>query len=123
MIRGGDSTLPPVSNRLPYMMLDALEQIALQAREQPIDRSKAIAAILAYLYSLQRCERWPFDGFWKALDQPDEKTRSSNLNSTLNGICLQVGVDRLEKRQALSKADISVVPAIVPMTDNGHPSA
>lgn len=99
MIRGGDSTLPPVRNRLPYMMLDALEQIALQARGKPIEKTKAISAILAYLYCLQPCDRWPFDDFWKALDSMDDKTRSADLSRTLNGICLQVGIDRLEKRR------------------------
>lgn len=80
-------------------MLAALEQILDQSRNGPIEKSKSIAAVLAYLYCLQRCDRWPFDDFWKALDDPDDKIRSADLTRCLNGIYLQVGIDRTTKRK------------------------
>lgn len=42
----------------------------------------------------------PIDDFWKALSQPGEKFRLADLNRILNGICLQLGLERLEKRRA-----------------------
>ena len=87
-----------VQDQLPLLMLDALEQVTLQAREQPIEKTKAIAAVLAYLYSLKPCERWPFDDFWRWLDHGDRMTRTANLNRCLNGICVQAGIDRTMQR-------------------------
>ncbi len=87
--------------KIPLMALEALEQVALQAHDGPIEKTKAIATCLAYLYSLQPCERWPFYEFWKGLGCLDAKTRSASINASLNGICLQLGVDR-ETKQKLS---------------------
>lgn len=95
----------PKQPKIPLMALDALEQVALQARREPIEKSKAIATCLAYLYSLQSCERWPFDEFWKWLICEDSKTRTANINRSLNGICVQLGIDRETKRKLPAKVE------------------
>jgi hypothetical protein len=89
------------------MALAALEQALIQAREKPVDKSKAIATCLAYLYSLQPCERWPFDEFWKWLDYPDATMRSANLSRSLNGICVQLDIDRVKRRKIASKTEVT----------------
>jgi len=88
-----------MQEKLQVMALEALEQVALEARNQPIEKTKAIATCLAYLYSLQPCDRWPFYEFWKWLGNPDKIMRSSNLSRSLNAICEQLGIDRQTKRK------------------------
>ncbi len=91
--------LRPVEEKLQVMALEALEQAIVQARIQPVEKTKAIATCLAYLYSIQPCDRWPFYEFWKWLGNPDKIMRSANLSRCLNGICEQLGIDRQTKRK------------------------
>ena len=89
----------PIQLQLQVMALEALEEVVLEARNQPIEKTKAIATCLAYLYSLQPCDRWPFYEFWKWLGNPEKIMRSANLSRSLNGICEQLGIDRQTKRK------------------------
>ncbi|MEP2989211.1 MAG: hypothetical protein ABJO88_09685 [Parasphingorhabdus sp.] len=73
--------------------LRALEEAALRAKSVPQERNYAIRLCLAYLAS-KSPERWPFDEYWRELVQEDDKTRSANLNRTLNAIHLRLGIRR-----------------------------
>ena len=74
--------------------LAALEEAAAEAAAMPVQRSKAIAFALAYLWAYAGGERWPFDGFWKDLAEPYDIGRKQSLNAHLNAIYLRLGLTR-----------------------------
>lgn len=79
--------------RLIWIALQALEQTAQKARDQPLERNHAIRLCLAYLAS-RSPERWPFDEYWKALADDDDKIRSANLTRCLNAMYLRLVIKR-----------------------------
>jgi hypothetical protein len=84
------------------MALNALEEITAKAHHVPVARTWALRLALAYLASRasERPEfvRWPFDSFWSAITSPDRIGRWQNMNASLNGIYIAVGVERDHRR-------------------------
>lgn len=74
--------------------LDALEEAAGQSRSRPVDRSKALAFALAYLWAYSPGDRTMFVWFWKSLAAADDIGRSQTVNASLNGIYRAVGLVR-----------------------------
>jgi hypothetical protein len=72
--------------------LAALEEAAAQAQAGPIQRSKALAFSLAYLWAYSGGDRWPFDGFWRDLADPYDIGRTQSLNANLNAIHARLGI-------------------------------
>jgi hypothetical protein len=66
--------------------LAAIEEAAEQCQKHPIERSKALAFALAYLWAYSSGDRDPFVWFWKSLARPNEIGRTQNVNASLNAI-------------------------------------
>lgn len=84
--------------QLTLMALDALDQALEWSGEQKIERTRALATCLAYLYSLTLRDRLAYYDFWKWLDHDDKITRSANLSRCLNRIYLNAKVERTRAR-------------------------
>lgn len=74
--------------------LAALEEVADQSRKEPIQRTRAIAIALAYLWAYGGRERGMFVWFWRSLTDPNDIGRSQNVNASLNGIYRALGLSR-----------------------------
>lgn len=84
------------------MALNALEEATAKAHHTAVSRSWALRLALAYLGSRasERPDfvRWPFDRFWDAIGSTDRIGRWQNMNASLNGIYIAVGVERDHRR-------------------------
>lgn len=81
-------------SRLLEMALGALEEVAAQCHHAPVQRSRALALVLAYLASRSRGERWPYDRFWTCIEDSQPKERWSGATAALNAIYLAGGWTR-----------------------------
>jgi hypothetical protein len=84
------------SEQLRDKALQALEEACARAKDAPVAPTAELRFTLAYLAN-QAEERWPFDYFWKeATGQGSgpQTGRLQSLNASLNGIYLQVGMQR-----------------------------
>ena len=87
--------MPELSrDTLNLMALEALEAVVSLAKHEPIEKTRSLAFILAYLASLQPCERWPFDSFWRDCASNDPNGRPAGMSASLNAIYRTVGVNR-----------------------------
>ncbi len=66
--------------------LAAVEEAAEQAHSGPIERSKALAFALAYLWAYAGGDRAPFVWLWQSLATVDDIGRRQNVNAALNGV-------------------------------------
>lgn len=64
----------------------AIEEAAEHSKAGPVDRTKALAFALAYLWAHAGGERWPFTWFWQSLAGEHDIGRSQNVNASLNAI-------------------------------------
>lgn len=80
--------------QLVAMALKVLEDAAAVAQHEQVRRSWGIRLALAFLVSRRSCERWPFDAFWKNMDDRHQQGRWANVNAALNGIYKQLGIRR-----------------------------
>jgi hypothetical protein len=71
--------------------LAAVEEAAEQGRRAPVERTKALAFALAYLWAHTGGDRAPFIWFWRSLEAANDIARSQNLNAALNAIRQSVG--------------------------------
>jgi hypothetical protein len=83
---------PPGRNSLAEKALLALEELVQECRYRPPRRSFMIRFTLAYLWSLGRGEKKPFDEFWEALAR--EHWRFREANNALASIYRHVGIER-----------------------------
>ncbi len=65
--------------------LEAVDEVAEQARAAPVERHLALRFALAFLANFAN-ERWPFDNFWRAVASPDEKVRNATVTAARNAI-------------------------------------
>jgi hypothetical protein len=65
--------------------LAAVDEVAEQARAEPVRRYLALRFALAFLANFAD-ERWPFDNFWRAIATPDEKVRRATVVAARNAI-------------------------------------
>ena len=77
-----------------------MEEAAARAHDEPIEPTRALKFALAYLANRSR-DRWPFDELYrelttKTLENTEAQRfgRWQGINSALNGIYLQLGVER-----------------------------
>lgn len=64
----------------------AIEEAAERSKTGPVDRTKALAFALAYLWTYAGGERWPFTWFWQSLAGEHDIGRSQNVGASLNAI-------------------------------------
>lgn len=91
--------MPIPADRLTTKALLALEEVAALADKAPVRPSLAVRFALAYLYSIGKGDREPFDSFWKALgfgsdDYTRQIERGALVSAALSAIYLQVGCER-----------------------------
>jgi len=65
--------------------LAAVDEVAEQAKERPVQRPLTLRFSLAFLANFAD-ERWPFDNFWRAIATPDPKVRSATVLAARNAI-------------------------------------
>ena len=65
--------------------LAAVDEVAEQAKERPVQRHLALRFALAFLANFAE-ERWPFDNFWRAIVCRDDKVRSATVVAARNAI-------------------------------------
>ena len=65
--------------------LAAVDEVADQAMNGPVERHLALRFALAFLANFAD-ERWPFDNFWRAIALPDGKVRSATVTAARNAI-------------------------------------
>jgi hypothetical protein len=91
------------TERLKVKALLALEEVARQADHEPLSKTRQLRFLLAFLYSLDGGERWPYDQLWREATAPVPKGttpaaarigRSQTVNACLNAIYRGVGVER-----------------------------
>ena len=66
--------------------LAALEEVALQSRDAPVERSKALGFALAYRWACCGRDRGAFVWFWRAVRTTNDIGRSQNVRASLNAI-------------------------------------
>lgn len=71
--------------------LAAVEEAAERARRAPVERTKALAFALAYLWAHGGGDRRAFIWFWRSLATTDDIARGQNLHASLNAIRHAVG--------------------------------
>jgi hypothetical protein len=85
------------------LALQALEEAAIATARAPVPPSAALRLALAFLYAGAGGERWPFDGFWRAVIRGHSEEeqhgaaaigRTQSANACLNAIYRAVEVDR-----------------------------
>lgn len=88
--------------KLTTLALSALEEVTARAHREAVERTWGIRLALAYLaYNASQQPnfvRWPFDRFWSAMASPDIIGRWQNMNASLNGIYIAVGLQRDHRR-------------------------
>jgi hypothetical protein len=65
--------------------LAAVDEVADQAMNGPVERHSALRFALAFLANFAE-ERWPFDNFWRAIATHDAKVRSATVTAARNAI-------------------------------------
>jgi hypothetical protein len=70
--------------------LAAIDEAATKSHKGPVERTLALRFALAFLGNFSE-ERWPFDEFWKALQEPRDKERWASIIGARNGIYRVVG--------------------------------
>jgi hypothetical protein len=65
--------------------LAAVDEVAEQAKDGPVQRHLALRFALAFLANLAD-ERWPFDNFWRAIATQDPKVRCATVVAAQNAI-------------------------------------
>ncbi len=65
--------------------LAAVDEVANQAEQGPVQRHLALRFALAFLANFAE-ERWPFDNFWRAIATRDEKVRRATVLAAKNAI-------------------------------------
>jgi hypothetical protein len=65
--------------------LAAVDEAADQASSGPVQRNLTLRFTLAFLANFAD-ERWPFDNFWQAVANPDEKVRRATVVAARNAI-------------------------------------
>lgn len=65
--------------------LAAVDEVAEQALLAPVDRHLSLRFTLAFLANFAD-ERWPFDNFWRAIAECDQKGRSATVTAARNAI-------------------------------------
>ncbi|HEX8585041.1 MAG TPA: hypothetical protein VF680_11590 [Allosphingosinicella sp.] len=92
---------------LTIMALAALEEAATRTGDAPVPPSPALRFVLAWLYSRHGGERWPYDGFWRAVTRGHGEAeeegaaaigRSQSANANLNALYRAAGVERTPAR-------------------------
>jgi hypothetical protein len=73
--------------------LQAIDEAAQACRSVPLDRSRALAFALAYLWAFSDAERWPFDNFWQAVASSNQTGRSQSVNAARNAIYRALGME------------------------------
>lgn len=86
--------MPPDDSKLTDMALAALEEVAALCHHRPVDRSRPLAVVLAYLASRGRGDRNAYDMFWRSVAHPRPQDRWGNVNAALNGIYHSAGRKR-----------------------------
>jgi hypothetical protein len=72
--------------------LAAVDEVAEQAKAEPVQRHLALGFALAFLANFAD-ERWPFDNFWSAIAIKDEKVRGATVLAARNAIHRAVNND------------------------------
>ena len=82
--------------RLTHMALVALEEVTASCHVEPVEQSRPLGLVLAYLASrkVETATRDAFDMFWRSIRKRDSNARWGNVNAGLNGIYLAVGEAR-----------------------------
>lgn len=70
--------------------LAAVDEVAEQASDGPVERHLALRFALAFLAN-SADERWPFDDFWRAVATEDQKVRRATVIAARNAIHRAVG--------------------------------
>jgi hypothetical protein len=70
--------------------LAAVDEAATRSHKGPVERTLALRFTLAFLGNFAD-ERWPFDHFWKALQEPRDKERWAGVIASRNAIYRAVG--------------------------------
>jgi len=84
----------PNDSKLTNMALAALEELAALSRFGPIERSRPLAVLLAYLASRSDGGRIVYDNFWRSLGIEKPYDRSAGIQSSLEGIYRNAGRKR-----------------------------
>lgn len=79
-----------VMSELQSRALAAVDEVAEQASDRPVQRHLALRFALAFLANFAE-ERWPFDNFWRAVATKDEKVRRATVIAARNAIHRAVG--------------------------------
>jgi len=102
-----------VRDQLIFKALVALDEAVDQCGAGPLKPGFALRFALAYLFAVSDGQRDSYDGFWHAIQEPNEREpgsmgsyiRSSAARRNLNGIARSVGLYlSVELDQALSHA-------------------
>lgn len=88
------AAMAPDDSKLAEMALVALEEVAALCHVRSVERSRALAVVLAYLASRAQGDRGPYDRFWRAVGTAGPKERWAYVNSALNGIYRAAGRKR-----------------------------
>lgn len=70
--------------------LAAVDEVAEQASDGPVQQHLALRFALAFLANFAD-ERWPFDNFWRAVATEDQKVRRATVIAARNAIHRAVG--------------------------------
>lgn len=82
-------------SKLTNMALAALEEIAALSRFGPIERSRPLAVVLAYLASrATAADRRVYDNFWRSITHPRPHDRSAIVQAAMEGIYKNAGIKR-----------------------------
>jgi hypothetical protein len=65
--------------------LAAVDEAAENSKDGPVQRTLALRFALAFLANFAE-ERWPFDGFWKAIVSPIDNARWPTADAARNAI-------------------------------------
>lgn len=75
----------------------ALEEIVQECRYRAPKRSFAVRFALAYLWSISKADRRPFDELWQALGREKSPWSYSVADTALHGVYRAVGLTRGEE--------------------------
>jgi hypothetical protein len=82
------------SDQLRDKALLALEDAAQESRYRTPRRGFMLRFCLAYLWSISRGDRGPFDSFWAAMGQPHSPWSHGAADIALTGIYRALGLER-----------------------------
>ena len=88
------AAMPPDDSKLVEMALVALEEVAALCHVRQVERSRALAVVLAFLASRGQGDRHPYDLFWRSVDKVRPHDRWGHVNSALIGIYIAAGRKR-----------------------------